>query len=185
MKPHVLGVDDAPFKKAQRWPVPIVAVTMEGASVVEAVAIGAFPVDGEGASAYLAGWIGGLRTRPVLQAVLLGGITIAGLGLVDLAELARRLELPVLAVTRRDPHGSELRTALRAAGLERRLAILARTPPTCPAAEGVYVACAGIDTETAGRLVRATLGKARVPEAVRVAHLIGRALVSGESRGRV
>ena len=34
-------------------------------------------------------------------------------------------------------------------------------------------------------LARATLGKAQLPEPLRIAHLIAAALVSGESRGRV
>jgi hypothetical protein len=34
------------------------------------------------------GWIAGLRARPMLQAVVLGGITIAGLGIIDVEGLA-------------------------------------------------------------------------------------------------
>jgi endonuclease V-like protein UPF0215 family len=44
--PHILGIDDAPFDKHQDALVPVVGVMMEGAAVVESVAIGAFPVDG-------------------------------------------------------------------------------------------------------------------------------------------
>ena len=102
-RPHVLGVDDAPFDKRQPGPVPIVGVVMEGADRVESVALGEFPVDGEGVTEYLVSWIGALRSRPALQAVILGGVTIAGLGIVDAAALADRLALPVLIVTRHDP----------------------------------------------------------------------------------
>jgi endonuclease V-like protein UPF0215 family len=52
-------------------------------------------------------------------------------------------------------------------------------------AEGLYVAHAGIEAEDATRLLLGTLGKSRLPEALRVAHLVGRAVVMGESRGRV
>ena len=47
------------------------------------------------------------------------------------------------------------------------------------------MACAGIEDRVAGQLVRATLGKAKLPEPLRLAHLIGAALVRGQSRGRV
>src|SRR5438093_4405087 len=107
-RPHTIGVDDAPFDKRQPGPVPIVGVAMEGHDVIESVALGEFPVDGEGVTEYLAGWIGGLRTRPMLQAVILGGITVAGLGLIDLTGLSERLALPVLVVTRHNPAGSDL-----------------------------------------------------------------------------
>jgi uncharacterized protein len=184
-RPHILGLDDAPFGKGQAGPVPIVGVVMEGADRIESIAIGAFPVDGEGATEYLAGWIGGLRARPTLQAVVLGGITIAGLGIVEVTELAEQLALPVLVVTRRNPAGSELAEALRAAGLPHRLALVERIPRAFGVREGLYLAHAGVSRVEAERLVIGALAKSRLPEPLRVAHLIGQAIVLGETRGRV
>lgn len=185
LRPHILGIDDAPFDKRRPRPVPIVAVAMEGNDLVESVAVGEFPIDGEGATEYLVGWISGLRARAMLQAVILGGVTMAGLGMVDVAALADGLRLPVLVVTRHNPAGSDLADALRAAGLSHRLAILERVPRAFGVAEGLYLAHAGTTRLEAERLVRATLAKARLPEPLRVAHLIGQAIVLGESRGRV
>jgi endonuclease V-like protein UPF0215 family len=184
-RPHILGVDDAPFDKHQAGPVPIVGVVMEGPDRVESVALGEFPVDGEGATEYLASWIGGLRARPTLQAVILGGITIAGLGIVDVVSLAHSLGLPALVVTRHDPVGSDLADALRAAGLSRRLPLLERAPRAFGVGQGLYLAHAGVTRVEAERLVGATLAKSRLPEPLRLAHLIGQAIVLRESRGRV
>lgn len=184
-RPHVLGIDDAPFKKGQDAEVPIVGVMMEGATLVEGVALGAFPVDGAGATGYLAAWIEEMRWYEALQAVVLGGITIAGLGLVDLPALAMRLHLPVIAATRRDTVASELDNALQVAGLAERLNILARTPPAHRLEDGLYITVAGTDVEQAESIIRATLNKALLPEPLRIAHLIGAALVRGTSRGRV
>jgi endonuclease V-like protein UPF0215 family len=183
--PHVLGIDDGPFEKGQGDAVPIVAVMMQGSTLVEGVAVGSFPVDGDGATDYLASWVLGLRWLPALQAVVLGGITMAGLGIVDLVELAQRLELPVMAATRRDTSKSELRGALLAAGLPERVETLDRAPAARQLEDGLFVASAGIDERAAGQLIRATLGKAKLPEPLRLAHLIGAALVRGQSRGRV
>lgn len=184
-RPHLLGVDDAPFDKRQEGPVPIVGVAMEGADRIESVAVGRFPVDGENVTGYLSDWIGGLRTRPALQGLILGGITIAGLAVVDVPGLAERLGLPVLVVTRHNPVGSDLGDALRAAGLEHRMELLARVPRAFGAGEGLYLAHAGTSRVEAERLVRACLAKSRLPEPLRIAHLIGQAIVLGQSRGRV
>jgi endonuclease V-like protein UPF0215 family len=184
-RPHTLGVDDAPFDKRQAGHVPLIAVAMEGHDVVESVALGEFLVDGDGATEYLASWIAGLRTRPMLQAVILGGITIAGLGIVDVTALAQRLTLPVLVVTRHNPARSELADALRAAGLHDRLAILEQIPRAYGVGEGLYLAHAGATRVEAERLLMATLGKSRLPEPLRLAHLVGQAIVLKESRGRV
>jgi endonuclease V-like protein UPF0215 family len=181
----VLGIDDGPFAKRQVEPVPIVGVSMEGADLVEGVAVTSFPVDGAGATEFLARFVLGLRARAGLHAVVLGGITIAGLGIVDLSALAAALRRPVLAVGRRSSERSELARALRAAGYPDRLDLVRRAPPSFRVDDGLWVSAAGAEPEAAARLVRATLRKARVPEPLRLAHLLARALVLGESRGRV
>jgi hypothetical protein len=68
--------------------------------------------------------------------------------------------------------------------LEARLAVLARTPPAVAGPGGLYVACAGATSDAAVALVRASRRKADVPEALRLAHMIARAIAAGESRGR-
>jgi endonuclease V-like protein UPF0215 family len=181
----VLGVDDGPFEKGQPGPVPLVAVSMEGRDLVEAVAFSEFPVDGGGATAFLADWVASLRARDALHAVVLGGITLAGLGIVDVTELSERLGLAVLAVTRRDSGASELEAALRAAGLEDRIALVTRSPRAEKLGHGLYAALAGIAPAPAGDLLRAVTRKGHMPEPLRLAHLIARARVRGESRGRV
>ena len=128
-RPHVLGVDDGPFQKGQKESVPVVGAMMEGADLVESIAVARFEVDGADATGFLVRWISGLRSHGSTQAVLLGGITIAGLGVVDVGELAARLGRPVIVVNRKDPNESRLRQALLAAGLHDRIAILESTPP--------------------------------------------------------
>jgi len=183
-RPHVIGVDDGPFSKGQGSPVPVVGVMMEGADLTEGIAIHSIEVDGADATDFLVEWISGLRFHASSQALVLGGITIGGLGIVDVSALAARLEHPVLVVNRKDPGRSQLREALCAAGLPDRLEILERTPPAAQICEGLYLAAAGIEPEAARRLLHATLNKATWPEPLRMAHLIARALVLGESRGR-
>lgn len=180
----MFGVDDGAFEKSQAHPVPIVGVMMEVPDLVESVSIDAFPVDGADATGHLAAWISGRRCYPSLQAVMLGGITLAGLGIVDVPALATRLSLPVLVVNRRDPERSRLVDALRSAGLTGRVALVERTPEAVRTPQGLYLACAGIAQADAELLLRASIGKAKLPEPLRLAHLIARALATGESVGR-
>lgn len=183
-RPHLLGVDDGAFDKHRDRDVAIAAVRTEGADRVEGVALTRFPVDGEDATGFLAGWIGGLRLGQGLAGVVLGGITIAGLGVVDVPALARALALPVLVVNRRDPADHRLGDALRAAGFEARLAAVASCPPAVRIEGGPWLACAGIEPAQAAMLVAASRGKSDLPEPLRLAHLIARAVATGESRGR-
>ncbi len=184
-RPHVLGIDDGPFEKGKSREVVIVGVVMEGRDLVECIAVTRFLVDGAEVTSFLAHWVGGLRVRPALQGIVLGGITIAGLAVVDVAQLSAQLGIPVLVVNRRDPSKHRLHEALEAAGLQDRIAIVEHTPPAAMLGEGLFLSHAGIDAAGAASLVRATLRKSAVPEPLRVAHLAARAFVTGESRGRV
>jgi uncharacterized protein len=185
MRPHVLGIDEGPFVKSQAQPVPLVAALCEAGDLLEAVASNTFSVDGEGATEFLSRWLGGLRMCASLQAVALGGITLAGLGIVDVRALAEALGAPVLVVTRRPPDNARLREALAAAGLLTRFAIAERSPEAFDTGEGVWLAHAGVGRGEALALLRASRGKSKLPEALRVAHLFATALVRGESHGRV
>jgi endonuclease V-like protein UPF0215 family len=183
-RPHVLGIDDGPVDKRSRAPVPVVGVMMEGADLVEAVAITRFPVDGAGATEFLAGWVSGLRLRPALQAVVVGGITIAGLGVLEVERLSLALRRPVLVVNRRAPANAPLVRALERAGLKERQGAVERTPPAHAVGPRLFVAAAGMRPEEAVSLVRAMRRKSELPEALRIAHLVARAVSTGESRGR-
>lgn len=183
-RPHLLGIDDGAFDKHRDRDVPIVAVRTEGPDLVEGVALTRFPVDGDDATGFLASWIGELRLAQGLAGVVIGGVTIAGLGVVDVPALAGALALPVLVVNRRDPADHRLGDALRAAGLEKRLALVNACPPAFWIEGGPWVACAGIDPPRAAALVAAARRKSDLPEALRLAHLIARAVATGESRGR-
>ena len=81
-RPHLLGVDDGPHVRDQREPVPIVGVMMEGAHLLESVAITEFPVDGENVTDFLAEWIASLRLHPTLDAVILGELRDDGRGAI-------------------------------------------------------------------------------------------------------
>ena len=183
-RPHVLGIDDGPFDKYLTERALIVGVMMEGADLVEAVALSEFPVDGDDVTAFLEDWIEGLRFRPALQCVLLGGITIAGLCVVDVERLSASLGLPVVVTNRKLPSNLPLTRALESAGLSARVSILERTPAPFPISDGLVAAQAGADRQWTERLLRVTRAKSEVPEALRLAHMIARAIATGESRGR-
>lgn len=182
---HLLGIDDGPFEKHVSREVPVVGVLMEGHDLVEGVAVSRFPVDGDGATDFLVRWVSKLRFRDATQGIVLGGITIAGLGIVDVAALACALALPVLVVNRRDPSASRLREALEAAHLRERTPLVDRAPTARCTRRGTWLACAGIGWERGAELVEASVHKSDLPEPLRLAHLIARAVGRGESRGRV
>ena len=119
----------------------------------------------------------GLRGRGVVISSVVGKSIAAKLGLQRYDIL---LELNGVAIRQ----NQDVATALRTAGLDDRLGIFKRAPPARLAAPGLHIACAGIDWHRGAELARQSVRKGRFPEPLRLAHMIGQAMVLGRSKGR-
>lgn len=181
---HVIGFDDAPFERTHRGNVLVVGVAYS-AERLEGVLSGWVRRDGANATATVAQMVARSRFAEHTQAVMLQGIAFAGFNVVDLQALHRRLEIPVIVVSRRMPDMSAIRHALleRVRGGARKWALIECAGPMEPVA-GVFVQRAGISLEDVEKLVRRFALHGNLPEPLRVAHLIAGAIVRGESGGR-
>jgi uncharacterized protein len=180
--PHAIGIDDGPVVKRAGASVIVVGAVSSGPSQVEGFLTSSLPVDGDDPTPHLAAWITSSRFAPLLRAIFLRGITIAGLSVIDLPELSARTRLPVIAASKKTPEESTLGTALDAAGLSERKAVVARAGPAFRW-RNLLVEVAGIAPNDARELLDVFAGKSNFPEPVRLAHLVARAVVDGESRG--
>jgi uncharacterized protein len=182
---HVIGVDDAPFAREHRGRVQIVGACMAGGRL-DGVLSSHVRRDGADATRAIAAMVGGSRFHAHCHAVLMQGIAVAGFNVVDLAALAEQLERPVLVVARRKPRLDAIRAALleKVPGGARKWRLIEQAGPMEPVA-GVWVQRAGgLSMEDAGRLVADSVVMGRIPEALRVAHLIAGGVTDGHSRGR-
>jgi len=68
--------------------------------------------------------------------------------------------------------------------LAERRAAVEQTPAAHAVGPRLFVAAVGVGPADAASLVRAVRRKSELPEALRVAHLVARAVATGESRGR-
>jgi len=155
---------------------------LSGPTQVEGFLTTSLPIDGPDPTPQLAEWILRSRFHPLLRVIFLRGITIAGLSVIDLPDLAARTKLPVVAASRTAPDESTVAAALDAAGFPERKAALARAGPAIPW-RNLHLEFAGIAPHEACALVDFFSGKSSFPEPVRLAHLVARAVVDGESRG--
>src|SRR5262249_51423336 len=141
--------------------------------------------DGRNATTSIATMVGSSPFAPQAQLVLLQGIAVAGFNVVDIQGLAEELGVPVLVVARRLPDLRAIEHALttRVRGGKRKWSLIERAGPMEPVAS-VFVQRAGLSLEEAGRVVQALAVNGRIPEPLRVAHLIAGGVTTGVSRGR-
>jgi endonuclease V-like protein UPF0215 family len=177
---RAIGFDDAPFARRRGAPVHVAGVVCSGTRF-EGMVWGRVRRDGWDSTRTLVRLLAGGKFLPQLHLVLLDGIAFGGLNVVDLPGLAGALGKPCVALMRRPPDLEAMERAIRRLPRpERRLALLRAAGPI-HAVPPFYFQVQGAEpAQTAEALVRLT-DTGNVPEALRLAHLIGSAVVTGES----
>lgn len=154
-------------------------------SRLDGVVLGKVRRDGVNSTVNVAAMIEESPFAEHVQAVLVGGIALAGFNVIDLAALHARLGKPVLVVARKAPNLRAIERALRerVPGGVKKWRLIRQAGPMEPV-EGVYVQRAGLTLAQAGELVRRHRAHGNLPEPLRVAHLLAGAVVRGVSHGQ-
>jgi uncharacterized protein len=189
LKPEmrIIGIDDSPLVSKD---VLVVGAVLRGGGWLDGLLSTHIEKDGTDATERLASMITQSRNYGQLRVVMLNGVTFGGFNVVDIRELHRRTQLPIIVITRRFPDMDSIRRALDnlpqpelryesilKAGEINEVTTKWRGGP-------VYYQCKGMEKEDAARLIVETAVHSRLPEPVRVAHLIATGVVLGESRRR-
>jgi len=181
---HVLAFDDAPFERSHRGNVRVIGVAFSDLRV-EGVLSDAVRRDGANATDVLARMVSGSQFGAHTSAVLLQGIALGGFNVVDIHALHERLGVPVLVVARRAPDYDAIEAALlgHVPGGKRKWALIQRAGHMEPCA-GLHAQRAGLTLPEAEALVQRLCVQGKIPEPLRLAHLIAGGLATGQSRGR-
>jgi endonuclease V-like protein UPF0215 family len=180
---RVLGVDDGVFIPHTSGKVPVIGVVYRGGYWFDGIMSTKVTIDGLDATEKIAAMIKASPHYDQLRVAVLDGVTMAGFNIVDIKELFRKVDLPVIAVTREKPNFEEIRKALEhLPEYENKWAVIRTTGEVTEVHtrkdEGpIYMQVAGISEEDAGEILRRTSTRSNVPEALRVAHIIASGLV--------
>ena len=180
---RAVGFDDAPFPRRERGPVAVAGVICAGTRF-EGLLWGRVRRDGWNATAVLSELLVGSKFLPQVHLVLLDGISLGGFNVVDLPRLAAAVGRPCLAVMRRPPDLAAVEAAVRRLPRARtRLELLRRAGAIHRLGGFVFQVQGAEPSEAAAALARLT-DRGAVPEPLRLAHLIGAAIRTGESGRR-
>ena len=180
---RVIGFDDVPWRHRRTRAVGVVGAVCAGTRF-EGMVYGTVRRDGWRATSALEALLLQGKFLPQVHLVLLDGIALGGFNVVDLPRLARTLRRPCVAVMRKLPDLPAMeRAALRLPRPEARIAVLRRAGPIHVSGPFVYQVHGAEPREVGAALQRLT-DTGNVPEALRLAHLIGGALAYGQSGRR-
>lgn len=179
---RAIGFDDAPFVRG-RGDVGLAGVVCAGTRF-EGLVWGSVRADGWNATEVVLRLLLGGKFLPQLHLVLTDGISFGGFNVVDLEALADGLGRPCVAVMRRPPDLAAVERAVRRLPrAERRLELLRRAGPIHLSGPFTFQV-RGADPEAAGRALARLTDRGAVPEPLRLAHLVGKAVERGESGRR-
>ena len=180
---RVMGFDDAPFGRARDSPVQVAGIVC-ARTRFEGMVWGQATRDGEDATRVLSALVTQSKFHRQVHMILLDGIAIGGFNVIDLPALCDQVQRPCVAVMRRAPDLEKIHEALRVfEDHERRRALLERAG-AIHAQGGFTFQCAGVEPEVAARALATLTDQGQVPEALRLAHLIGAAVMTGQSSSR-
>ena len=182
---RVLGIDDGPFPPRTKGKVLLVGVVCRGGRWVDGVLSTHVDADGTDATERIIEMITTTKHRGQLRVVMTQGVTFAGFNVIDIQEISRRTGLPVIAVSKERPNFRRVKRAIK--NLQdwqkrwRMLGAAGKLHPIKRGAFSTHIQLAGVELEDAKRVVEMTSVRGLVPEPLRLAHLIARGVVKGES----
>jgi uncharacterized protein len=180
---RAIGFDDAPFIRHTNKSVAVAGVVCSQTRF-EGMLWGEIQIDGWDSTQQLVQMLLSSKFYPQLHLVLIDGISMGGLNLINLPYLAQQLQLPCIAVMRKIPKVEKMQAAISLLPHpEKRLQVLAQAgrihiyPP-------FYFQVCGLTGSLTHKILHSLTDKGKVPEALRLAHLITSAVINGESGKR-
>lgn len=177
---RILGVDDGPFTFDSKETV-LVGCVFRAGLWLDCVLTRNIAVDGLDCTEKI---IDMCSRRSELRVVMLDGITFAGFNIADIRRIYSGTGVPVIAVTRKMPDMAGIKKALSYLDDFEKRSMLIKKAGTVRKLGDIHYQSAGIDRKDAEEIIRISCTRSKIPEPVRVAHLIATAMVVGESHGR-
>ena len=185
---RIVGIDDGHFIKEKSKKVIIVGVIMRGAKQIDGVVSGYVEIDGDDSAEEIIRILKRTSHIHQIRVIMTNGVSFAGFNIIDMNRIYEELKIPVIAVVRKKPNMDKFLKALKKVkNYEKKLEILRKLPPPKPIRTkyGItYFQNVGISDEMTKEIILKTSIHSRIPEPVRVAHLIAMGVTLGYSRGK-
>ncbi len=178
-----IGFDDAPFGRRRGSAVPLIGAVCAGTRF-EGMVFGNIRRDGLNTTREVVRLLEEGKFLPQLHLILFDGLAFGGLNLLDLPAISARLGRPCVALMRRPPDLERMELAVRKLPqFRRRLGLIEKAGPVHRYGP-FYFQVQGAPADEVGEALDRLTDTGNVPEALRLAHMIGGAIVTGQSGRR-
>ncbi len=173
---RVVGVDDGKHLFRSKTQVPVVGVVYKGGLWFEGLMATKVWVDGFDVTENVAKMIQASTHYRQLRVIMLNGLTFAGFNVIDIDELNKATDLPVIAITKDKPNMDSICSALSNLDhSEVRFETLLKAGEIFALQNNgkkIFMQTAGLYCEDAQKIIALTSTRSSIPEPLRVAHLV-------------
>lgn len=180
---RLLGFDDSAFNKSKDRKVKVIGCFFRGGSFLDGVLSFDVKVDGNDSTTKLISSINKSKFKTQIQAILLDGIAFGGFNIINIEELFKRTNIPVIVVIRRIPNISKIKLTLAKIGMKQKIKLIEKAGEVHKIGK-IYVQFFGVNLNNVKQILKISCTHSYLPEPIRVAHLIGAGLYFGESKGK-
>jgi len=179
----IIGIDDAPFIPRSSGITRIFGIIIRGASIIEGVVQNVVDIDGDDGTEKVIEMVRNTRHFKQIKVIMLAGITVGGFNVLDINQIYKETQKPVIVIVDKEPDFKSIKDALmKLPNGEEKWKIIekskkVRRVQTFTNTKPIYYQIAGIDPESAEKIIRLSTNVSRIPEPVRIAHLIGRSFL--------
>ncbi|WP_226647462.1 DUF99 family protein [Microbulbifer variabilis] len=182
-KLRIIGFDDAPFQKERGSPANISGIICTNTRF-EGMLWGEVQKDGMDATEVFTQLLQSSKFYQQINVVLIDGLAVGGFNIIDLPKLTEALKRPCIAVMRKPPDMLAIDKALMNFSdypLHKQTLLKAGE---IYSDRGFHFQVQGCAPNIAAQVLEQATDNGNVPEALRLAHLIGAAVITGQSGNR-
>ncbi len=186
-KIRAIGVDDAPFSFSDEN-VLVIGSLVRAPNYLEGVLSTEVSIDGTDGTGKLIEMIRDSRFYDQAKVIFIDGAALGGFNMIDLERLHKKTGIPAISITRDEPDFDSIKSALKAhfTDWKEKFEIVSKgevltvDTPHKP----IFVKIEGLESEEAERIIDLFTVRGRLPEPLRISHIIASGVVRGESKGK-
>ncbi|MFW6040643.1 MAG: DUF99 family protein [Thermoplasmatota archaeon] len=184
---RAIGIDDAPFQFSDKN-VLVVGSLVRAPNYLEGILSTYVKVDGLDATKQLINMINNSRFREQVRIIFLDGACLGGFNLVYLKDLYNKTDIPVVSISREKPDFKSIKSAMKKhlEGWKERFKKLkeGKIYKIDTVHKPIFVQVEGEEIKKVEDLLKLFTVRGRIPEPIRISHIVASGIVRGESKGK-
>lgn len=179
----LIGIDDAPFVPRSFGVTRLFGIVIRGSTIIEGVVQTTVEIDGWDGTDKIIEMVKSSKHYKQIKAIMLAGITVGGFNVLDIDQIFNETDKPIIVIIEKQPDFESIKLALQnlPRGDEKWEIIQkfkeVKEFQTLKNSKPIYYQYSGITPKDVERIIKLSTNVSRVPEPIRIAHLIGRSFL--------